>query len=169
MRLFNIQHRPKGHVSRLPYYSSILPSIYHQFVFTFFIFKRSTRVIIFPRTDDTCCACLRVSLVVRSLRIFKEQSGEEKVLCLSKSRPESSCVWTLSKKFILQVIFLLSLSLSFSLLVKRKLMDCFLDGNRTILEWWWRGRRGLYIVSEQSECTMHMHKGFCVASLQTDD
>ena len=87
---------------------------YHQFVFTFFIFKRSTRVIIFPRTDDTCCACLRVSLVVRSLRIFKEQSGEEKVLCLSKSRPESSCVWTLSKKFILQVIFFLSLFLFFS-------------------------------------------------------
>lgn len=78
---------------------------------------------------DTCCVCLRVSLV-------RERS-------LNASQTLCEHYYLRIREIILQVISLSFLPLFF--FIKRELMDCFFDGNRTI-----RAIEG--VVSEQSEC-----------------
>lgn len=127
MRLFNIQHRPKGHVSRLPY-SSIL-----HLSTVCLLFSSSNASHDFSKNYDSCCAYLRISLgVVRllSLRIFKYQSGE-KVLRI-KVASQTLCERYRHRRNYFPSDFPFSLSLFPSFLVKHKLMDCFFDGNRTI-------------------------------------
>lgn len=127
MRLFNIQHRRRA-TCLLDY--RVPPSFYIYLPFVYFLQTLTTRLMIFLRTIKTHAAYVYVFL-----------SWENEV----STRPKHCANIIISASEKLFSKWFLSLFSLFFFFIKRELMDCFFDGNRTI-----RAIEG--VVSEQSEC-----------------